>query len=200
MELQTSASLNKKLYSFLVFFVDPDTIDPTLTFFECLRLESSQNANGILDTIKVASEKFNLSLLFDKVVFLSSDGASVNSAEKSGLISLFREQNEWMTFIWCLSHQLELALKDSLKDYISPTGELLLHLFNLYKILSKRHSELINLYQLMKDEFEMYGGGIKPVKSIGTHWRDHQICAMQRLVDKYGRLYCQHLPHTIPET
>ena len=132
MELQTSASLNKKLYSFLVFFVDPDTIDPTLTFFECLRLESSQNANGILDAIKVASEKFNLSLLFDKVVFLSSDGASVNSAEKSGPISLFREQNEWMTFIWCLSHQLELALKDSLKDYISPTGESLLHLFNLY--------------------------------------------------------------------
>ena len=69
---------------------------------------------------------------------------------------------------WCFSHRLELALKDSLKDCISPIDESLLHLFNLYKNLSKKHRELKNLHQLMKDEFEMYGGGIKPVKSTGT--------------------------------
>ena len=51
----------------------------------------------------------------------------------------------------------------------------------------------------MKDEFEMYGGGIKPVKSTGIHWIGHQICAMLHLLDKY-RLYCQHLQETIPET
>ena len=70
-----------------VFFVDPDTIEPTLTFFECLGLESSQDANDILDALKVAFEKFNLSSLLDKVVFLSSDGASFNSGKISGLIS-----------------------------------------------------------------------------------------------------------------
>ena len=77
-----------------VFFVDPDTIEPTLTFFECLGLESSQDANDILDALKVAFEKFNLSSLLDKVVFLSSDGAYVNRGKISGLISLFREQNQ----------------------------------------------------------------------------------------------------------
>ena len=51
----------------------------------------------------------------------------------------------------------------------------------------------------MKDEFEMYGDGVKPVKATGTRWIDHRIRAMQRLVDKYG-LYCQHLQHAIPET
>ena len=51
----------------------------------------------------------------------------------------------------------------------------------------------------MKDEFKMYGGGIKSVKSTGTCWIDHQIHAMQHLVDKYG-LYCPRLQHTIPET
>ena len=50
----------------------------------------------------------------------------------------------------------------------------------------------------MKDEFKMYWGGIKPVKFTGTHWIDHQICAMQCLVDKFG-LCCRHLQHTIPE-
>ena len=52
-------------------------------------------ANGILDAINVASEKFNLPLL-DKVVLLSSDVASVDSSNKSELISLFHEENEWI--------------------------------------------------------------------------------------------------------
>ena len=50
----------------------------------------------------------------------------------------------------------------------------------------------------MKDEFEIYEGGIKPVKSRGTRWIDYQIRAIQCLVDKYG-LYCEHLQHTIPQ-
>ena len=121
-----------------VFFVDPDTMKPTLSFFECLGLENSQDANGILDNIKAAFEKYNLSSLLEKLIFLSSDGASVNSGKKSGLVSLFREQNEWITFIWCFSHRLELALKDALKDFISPVDESLMHLFYLYKNSSKK--------------------------------------------------------------
>ena len=52
--------------SCIYFFVDPDTIEPKLTFFECLVLESRQDANGILDAIKEAFEKFNVSLLLNK--------------------------------------------------------------------------------------------------------------------------------------
>ena len=51
----------------------------------------------------------------------------------------------------------------------------------------------------MKDEFKMYGDGVKTVKATGTRWIDHRMRAMKRLVDKYG-LYCQHLQHAIPET
>ena len=60
-----------------VFFVDLDTIKCTLTFFECLGLESSQDVFE-----KETFEKFNLFSLLDKLVFLSSDGASVNSRKK----------------------------------------------------------------------------------------------------------------------
>ena len=55
-ELQTPASLKEKLYM--------------LTFFECLGLESSQDANGILDAVKVAFERFSLSSLLGKVFLL----------------------------------------------------------------------------------------------------------------------------------
>ena len=150
------------------------------------RIRKPPRCQWYLGWSKVAFEKFNFFSLLDEVIFLSSDGASVNSGKKSRLISVFCEQNKWMTFIWCFSHRLEFALKDSSID------ESLLHLINLYKNSSKKHRN-------QKDEFEMYGGGIKPVKSTGTRWIDHRIRAMQRLVDKC-RLYCQHLHHTLPKT
>ena len=119
-----------------IFFLNLDTMKPTFSFFECLRLEEDQDAN--FDAIKAAFEKHNLSSLLEKLIFLSSDGASVNSGKKSGLVSLFREQNEWITFIWCFHHRLEFTLKDALKEYTSPVDESLMHLFCLYKNSSKK--------------------------------------------------------------
>ena len=77
-----------------VFFVDPDIMQPMLEFFECLGLDSSQDATGIFDAMIAAFQKHNLSSLLQKIIFLSSDRASVNSGYKSGLISLLREDRE----------------------------------------------------------------------------------------------------------
>ena len=65
----------------------------------------------------------------------------------------------------CFSHCLELALKDALKDSIAPVDESLMHLYYLYKKSSKKHRELKNLYQLMKDQYEFHGDGVRPVKA-----------------------------------
>ena len=121
-----------------IFFIDPDTMKPTLSFFECLRLEDSQDANSIFDAIKAALEKHNLLSLLEKLIFLPSDGTSVNIGEKSGPVTLFSEQDEWITFIRSFCHCLELALKDALKEYTSPVDESLMHLFCLYKNSSKK--------------------------------------------------------------
>ena len=182
-----------------VMFTDPDTFKPTLSFFEVLGLDSSQDATGICDAIKAAFKKRNLESALDKLVFFSSDGASVNSGKKSGLIALFREEYEWVSFIWCFSHRLELALKDALQEFIDPVEETLRHLYYLYEKSSKKHRELKNLFKLLKNQYEFYGAGVKPIKATGTRWIDHKLRAMERVVDKYG-LYCQHLQHLIPET
>ena len=71
-------------------------------------------------------------------MFLSSDGASVNSRKHSGLIRLIQEF-PWVSFIWCFSHRFELVLKDSLKSFIDPVDESLLHQFYLYKNSSKKY-------------------------------------------------------------
>ena len=76
------------------------------------------------------------------MVFLSSDGASVNSGKKSGLIRMFQEDYEWICFTWCFSHRLKLALKDSLKEFFDPVDETLRHLYYLYKNSSKKLHEL----------------------------------------------------------
>ena len=86
----TSITEEKVIY---IFFIDPDTMKTTLGFFECLRLEDSQDTNDIFDAIKAAFEKRNLSLLLEKLIFFSSDLASVNSGKKSWLVSVFCEQN-----------------------------------------------------------------------------------------------------------
>ena len=52
-----------------VFFVDPDTMEPALTIFECLGLGDSQEANGIFEAIKKAFEKRDLLILLDKLIF-----------------------------------------------------------------------------------------------------------------------------------
>ena len=52
-----------------VFFVDPDTTESTLTFFECLGLEDGQDANVIFESIKKAFEKCDLLALLDKLIF-----------------------------------------------------------------------------------------------------------------------------------
>ena len=84
-----------------VLFVDPDTFEPTMSFFS-LKDVPSQDAIGIEASIRAAFREHGLENLTDRVVFLASDGASVNSGLKNGLISKFRETGmNWVAFVWC---------------------------------------------------------------------------------------------------
>ena len=130
------------------------------------------------------------------MLFLGSDGASVNSGKNSGLIKLFQEELPWLSFVWCFSHRLELALKDALNEFMEPVETSLMHLFYLYKKSSNKHRELKNLYELLQSQLEMFSAGVRPLKSSGTRWIDHKTGAMGRLTEKFG-LYTQHLQNAI---
>ena len=179
-----------------VIFADPETFKPTLAFFEVIAPPDSQDTPGLKQSIIDVFIKHSLEHLIEKIVFLSSDGASVNCGKNSGLIKLLQEDHPWICFIWCFSHRLELAIKDALKEFIEPVEESLRHLFYLYTKSSKKFRKLKNVYHILQDEFDMYGLGIKPVKSTGTRWIDHKLRAMERLVEKFG-LYTQHLENVL---
>ena len=111
-------------------------------------------------------------------------------------IRLLEEDFPWISFLWCFSHRLELALKDALKEFIEPVDTSLMHLFYLYKKSSKKHQELKNFYHLLEGQFEMYSAGVQPLKATGTRWIDHKIAAMVGIIERFG-LYTQHLQHSI---
>ena len=73
------------------FFVDPDSMEPTLEFFECLERNSSRDATGVFDAMIAAFQKHDLSPSFQNIIILYSDGASVKSGLTSGLISVLQE-------------------------------------------------------------------------------------------------------------
>ena len=76
-------------------FTDPETHQPTMKFLEVETAES-HDAPGLKEAIVKAFKSHNLESVLEKLVFLSSDGASVNCGSKSGLIKLFQEDYPWL--------------------------------------------------------------------------------------------------------
>ena len=101
-------------------FADPDNFQPKLTFLSLKDLPS-QDANRIMSAIIEAFNDVQMPFLKDKLVYLASDGATVNSGTKVGLAVKFREVGaSWLIFVWCMSHRIELVLYDSLDDAMQP--------------------------------------------------------------------------------
>ena len=115
-----------------------------MKFFKVVAPADSQDTPGLNNTIFATFYKHSLQSVLSKIVFLSSDGVSVNCSKHSGLIRLLQEDFPWISFIWCFSHRLELSLKDALKEFIEPVDTSLMHLFYLCKKSSKKHRELKN--------------------------------------------------------
>ena len=169
-----------------VIFTDPETFKPTMKFFEVVAPADSQDAPGLKNAIFATFHKHSLESVLSKIVFLSSDGASVNSGKDSGLIRLLQEDFPWISFICYFSHRLELALKDALKEFAETVDTSLMHSFYLYKKSSKKHRELKNFYHLLEGKFKMYSAGVRPLKATGTRWIDPKIAVVGSVIKKFG--------------
>ena len=130
-----------------ILFVEPFEFEPTLSFI-ALKDVSSEDADGIKSAIMKAFDYLCMPELKDRMLFFASDGTSVNSGIKTGLATKFRKDGiDWLVFVWCLSHHLELALKDSLLDDVfTQFKKSLTNLFNLYHKSSKKLRELCKLH------------------------------------------------------
>ena len=112
-------------------FVEPFDFEPIVSFI-ALKDVPSQDADQIKSAIMKAFDDIGMHGLKDTMVFLASDSTSVNSEIKTGVATKFCKGGiDWLVLVWCLSHQLELALKDSLHDVLTPVKKSLTNLFYL---------------------------------------------------------------------
>ena len=182
-----------------ILFADPDNFQPKLTFLSLKDLPS-QDANRIMSAIIEAFNDVQMPFLKYKLVYLASDGATVNSGTKAGLAVKFRGASaSWLVFVWCMSHRIELTLKDSLDDAMQPNKKSSTALFYCYDKSSKEIRELHKLHKVLSELYEFEDGQVKPSKSSRTRWIAHVLRSMRGLIDKFG-LYLQHFETIISDT
>ena len=66
------------------------------------------------------------------------------------------------------------------------------NIYYLYEKSRKKLCKLSKLYQLLKNEYEVYGTSIKPQSALGMRWIDPKMNAMRQIIDKYT-LHVSHL-------
>ena len=62
--------------------------------------------------LKIFRSKAVSDVIGKKILYFASDGSAVNSGLKNGLITKMCENfGDHISFVWCLGHRLELAIK-----------------------------------------------------------------------------------------
>ena len=83
------------------------------TYFKVCR-PSTVTAKGLLEVLEHALQMLGIpAITFEscnKLVGLGTDGASANVAAR-GLKGLVEDKVDWIFWMWCLAHRIELALK-----------------------------------------------------------------------------------------
>ena len=181
-----------------------DSVEVKISFLHMYQLKH-QDADGVHDTISV-NVKESISKWFKsigiegidtskKMIGFTSDGAAVNWGDKHSVKTILREESEWLVFVWCIAHHLELALSDALKDTMfKDIDEMLWRIYYLYQKAPKKLRQLRDLHETFKSTMDYLEGGCKPKKASGTRWIAHKLNAMKMILDKWG-LYIVHLEH-----
>ena len=98
-----------------------------------------------------------------RLVGIATDGASANIAGR-GLKGLIEQKLPWIFWMWCLAHQMELAIKDALTGTaFDVLDEMLLRLYYLYEKSPKKCRELEEVVSDLKQCLQFDDGDDKPV-------------------------------------
>ena len=134
-----------------------------------------------------------------KLVGVGTDGASANIAAR-GLKGLVECKLEWIYWMWCLAHRLELAIKDALTGTVfDHVDDMLTHLFYLYNKSAKKCREIQDIISDLQQCLSFDDNGVKPVRASGTRWVSHKINGKKRVLSKFGA-YTNHLASLIKDS
>ena len=179
-----------------------DRVEVSLNFLGLHNTKScdgGSTAEGIKFGIDRCFEDLGVDNYEEKLIGFCADGANVNKGGKTGVKALLQEVCPWILFIWCMSHRLELAIKESLTGtQFMMIDEMLLHLYLLYEKSPKKCNQLEELHEQLKEVYEFESGTLKPLRSNGTRWITHKLSAIRLIIDKFG-LYMRHLDDMVAD-
>jgi hypothetical protein len=171
-----------------------EKVQSRLSFLTVHQPESA-NAEGLFASLEYGLKCLGIPSLSrqtcTQLVGIATDGASANIAT-GGLKGLVEKELNWIFWMWCLAHRLELAIKDALKgSFFDSIDELLLRLYYMYENPPKKCRELESVVTDLRECFEFEDNGVKPIWSSGSRWVLYKINAMKRILSKYGA-YAAH--------
>ena len=184
---------------FMAVWCDTDGSDEkihTQTSYFHVGRPSTVDAAGLFQNLSIALQKLGCTKgdveHCSKLVGIWSDGAAANIA-RGGLKGLVEAELDWVFWMWCLAHRLELAVKDALKGTaFDANDDMLLKLYYLYEKSPKKCRELEEVISDMKNCITFNDVGSRPVRVSGSRWVSHKLSAMRRVLSKYGA-YTNHL-------
>ncbi len=113
---------------------------------------------------------------------MASDGVSVLSGKNAGVQAvLTKEVNCHMAYIWCISHRLELSLKDALKQRCKQFKDLNDFLNSLY--LFHTNSNVVHAAFRNAVKVKNRKGGPAVGRVDGTCWIAHMTNAVTNLLN-----------------
>ena len=149
------------------------------------------DANGVLASIVNGFEDVGINSWKDSLVACGSDGASVMTGVRNGVIAKLRQDVPWLIGIHCVAHKLELAVLDGIRDvqYFADLTEMLKGLYKHYHYSKKALRELEELANVMAESFN------RPVNVSGSRWVPHNSRALQVVCKKYKVIHA-HMHQT----
>ena len=132
-----------------------------------------------------------------KVIGLGCDGTSALKFREWWTEGpLWKRYMPWIIVNWCLTHRLELSIKDALKTtFFVAVDELLLQIFYVYKKSPKNFAKLKEIVEELKQCFEDYTATQRWSKAFMTLW--DQVCGSQCscFIASHQKVWC--LPWSI---
>ena len=129
---------------------------------------------------------------WNKIKGIGTDGAAPKISS-GGLKGLVEKELHWVSWMWCLAHRLELAVKDALKGTaFNFIHNMLLCLYYIYEKFPKKCRELKEIVMELKGCLQFNDAGVQPAWAIGSGWVSHKLNTMKLVLSTFG-VYTSHL-------
>ena len=165
--------------------------EPVNKYFKIVELPNG-TADGVIASFEQVLFKVGVNDWRNGLVSIGSDGASVYTGVRNGVVAKLKQSVPWLLGIHCIAHNLELAILDSIKDEIllMSLRDMLQSIYKHYHYSPKALCELRELTEVMGEKIQ------KPGNLKGTRWVTHLHRGLKVFLKDYKVIHC-HFQNTV---